>query len=156
MKLLILSDSHGAVENMELAVRLEQPDAVIHLGDHWRDACDLRDLFPDLPLYQVSGNCDRYAWQPDLEERRLTAFDGNIFFMVHGHQYGVKNGLLRLQLAAKEAGARVMLFGHTHRAYAEQLDDILLFNPGACSGYRPTYGLICVDGRSLNWEIKEL
>ena len=34
MKLLILSDSHGEQEFMQLAVRRERPDAVIHLGDH--------------------------------------------------------------------------------------------------------------------------
>lgn len=156
MKLLILSDSHGAVENMELAVQQEMPDAVLHLGDCWRDADDLRGIFPNLPLYQVAGNCDRYAYQPDLEERRITSFDSNVFFMVHGHQYGVKSGLLRLELAGREAGARVMLFGHTHRAYAEQVDDILFFNPGACSGYRPTYGIIFVNRQEISWEIKEL
>lgn len=156
MKLLILSDSHGAVDNMALAVRLEEPDAVLHLGDCWRDACDLRELFPGLPLYQVGGNCDRYAWQPDLEERMITSFCGNIFYMLHGHQYGVKNGLLRLELAAREAGARAMLFGHTHSAYAEQVDGILFFNPGACSGNCPTYGVIWVENQSLTWTIKEL
>ena len=38
MKLLILSDSHGEQEFMQLAVRRERPDAVIHLGDHCADA----------------------------------------------------------------------------------------------------------------------
>ncbi len=156
MKILILSDSHGAVENMELAVNMELPDAIIHLGDHVRDACDLMELFPEIPLYKVSGNCDRYAWQPDLEERLVWSFEGNVFCMVHGHQYGVKSSLLRLELAAREAGARVMLFGHTHRAYGEESNGILLFNPGACSGYRPTYGVIEAEEKDLRWEIREL
>ena len=33
MKLLIFSDSHGNVANMEDAVRLERPDRVLHMGD---------------------------------------------------------------------------------------------------------------------------
>ena len=39
MKLLILSDSHGEQEFMQLAVRRERPDAVIHLGDHSPALC---------------------------------------------------------------------------------------------------------------------
>ena len=33
MKLLVFSDSHGNVANMEDAVRREEPDQVLHLGD---------------------------------------------------------------------------------------------------------------------------
>ena len=46
MRILVLSDSHGNVDNMARAVELTAPDRVLHLGDCWRDAEDLRDLFP--------------------------------------------------------------------------------------------------------------
>lgn len=49
MKLLILSDSHGEQEFMQLAVRRERPDAVIHLGDHCADADRLAEEFCGLP-----------------------------------------------------------------------------------------------------------
>lgn len=58
MKYLVLSDSHGNVDNMVRAVELVKPHGIIHLGDGWRDVEELRELFPSLPLEQVPGNCD--------------------------------------------------------------------------------------------------
>lgn len=49
MKLLVFSDSHGNVANMEDAVRREEPDQVLHLGDVVRDADALRRRFPTFP-----------------------------------------------------------------------------------------------------------
>lgn len=46
MKYLVLSDSHGNVDNMVRAVELVKPHGIIHLGDGWRDAEELRELFP--------------------------------------------------------------------------------------------------------------
>ena len=38
MNILVLSDSHGNISNMEEAVEREKPDMILHLGDCWRDA----------------------------------------------------------------------------------------------------------------------
>ena len=46
MKYLVLSDSHGNVDNMVRAVELVKPQGIIHLGDGWRDVEELRELFP--------------------------------------------------------------------------------------------------------------
>ena len=66
MKLLILSDSHGEQEFMQLAVRRERPDAVIHLGDHCADADRLAEEFCGLPVLSVRGNCDLWGPAPFL------------------------------------------------------------------------------------------
>lgn len=50
MKYLVLSDSHGNVDNMVRAVELVKPHGIIHLGDGWRDVEELRQLYPRLPL----------------------------------------------------------------------------------------------------------
>ena len=34
-KILVLSDSHGNLQNMIWAVKKEKPDRIIHLGDCW-------------------------------------------------------------------------------------------------------------------------
>ncbi|MFQ7716849.1 MAG: hypothetical protein ACLRIT_10365 [Blautia sp.] len=36
-KILVLSESHGNVNNMVTAVRNTHPDQIIHLGDCWVD-----------------------------------------------------------------------------------------------------------------------
>ena len=41
MKVLIFADSHGYNMAMAFAVDREEPDAVIHLGDHAEDAREI-------------------------------------------------------------------------------------------------------------------
>ena len=130
MKILILSDSHGCVEAMETIVAREKPQAMVHLGDLWADG------------NQVAGNCDRYGWEPGQDQIRTVSLDHVVIYMTHGHLHGVKLSLLRLRLAAKEAGAQVALFGHTHRSFCRNQGDVLLINPGACGGSSGTYAVL--------------
>ena len=111
MKYLVLSDSHGNVDNMVRAVEREKPDGIIHLGDCWRDAEELHELFPRLPLEQVPGNCDFGRFEA-LE--RVLILDDHRVLIAHGHTMGVKTGLLRAQYRALEQNADLLLFGHTH------------------------------------------
>lgn len=138
MKLLIFSDSHKTQRHMVQAVRQESPDAVVHLGDHEQDAQKLIAQYPHLPLYQVCGNCDAGV-SPAV---RLLNLEGVRLFLTHGHLYGVKSGLLRAELAAREQQADVLLFGHTHRSFCAQKDGLWLLNPGTCGGRSPTYGVV--------------
>ena len=75
--------------------------------------------------------------------------------MTHGHLHGVKLSLLRLRLAAKEAGAQVALFGHTHRR--ELVHGVgtaaTVFNPGSLRD-GGSYGVIKVtDGQcEFSWK----
>ena len=45
-RILVLSDSHGNVNNMVTAVGRLHPDMIIHLGDCWADAEQLHRKFP--------------------------------------------------------------------------------------------------------------
>ena len=153
MKLLILSDSHGEQEFMQLAVRRERPDAVIHL-DHCADADRLAEEFCGLPVLSVCGNCD--LWGPPRAETLLRTFEGVRIFGTHGHRYGVKQGLLRFSLAAREQQAQVALFGHTHIPYCRQEGGLWLLNPGACGGRAPSCGIVTVDGGKAVCCVKDL
>ena len=140
MKVLVLSDSHGVIDSMARAVAAHDPDAVIHLGDCVPDAEELRIRFPNLTVYNVKGNND---WRDKTAERLLLTLEGVRILAVHGHQYGVRSGPLRLSYAAREAGAEVALYGHTHIPACERTEDGLwLLNPGACGKYSPTCGVI--------------
>ena len=139
MRLLILSDSHGNLQYMTQAVERLGPTHVIHLGDHTRDARDLAGRFPMTPLVSVRGNCD---YGDDTPEQRLADYGGVRVLMCHGHRHGVKSGLQRYLLAAKESLADVALFGHTHQAYCEEEGGVWLVNPGSCGGYAPTCAVI--------------
>lgn len=155
MRLLVLSDSHGDMTGLRLAVQRERPDAVVHLGDHALDAYTLAQEFSSLSVAYVRGNCDGpFPSCADTYSRRLA---GVQVFAAHGHRYGVKNGLLRFHLAAQENGASLALFGHTHVPYCQEENGIWLVNPGACRGLYATYAVITLeDGTVRDCRISEV
>ncbi len=147
-KILVISDSHGNWENAVEAVRKEEPDMLIHLGDGWSDMAHIRELFPNLPVEQVPGNCD-YAQEPPV---RVLIIEGRRIMICHGHTYGVKMSLLSLQLAAREKEAELVMFGHTHRVFYDWHNGVRMFNPGSIGapgyGIAPSYGILTVDAAS--------
>ena len=132
------------------AVMDEAPDQIIHLGDHIRDA-DLLESHVSCPVARVVGNCD--LMDPG-NEKLILEFSGVRFFVTHGHLYGVKTSLSRLTYAAMEACAHAALFGHTHCPLLQEHGGITLFNPGACGGYSPKYGIITIVNGIPTFELK--
>lgn len=156
MKLLVVSDTHGDAGQLERAIEQEKDaDALIFLGDGFRDTEDIEYLYPNMKIYLVSGNCDTGCYAPT---EGLAPFGGILFFYTHGHMYDVKNGLYKIAYAAKQRGADVVLFGHTHCAVTEKIDGITLFNPGSLSAWcgRGTYGVITIRSGSAEFEHKKL
>lgn len=154
MKILILSDSHGSVSNMERAVESVRPDAIYHLGDCWRDAEKLRRAFPDIPLEQVPGNCD---YQPLEPAEKLLFPGGKRVFLCHGHTRRVKTSLMEAGFLAEEQQLDVFLFGHTHRPLCDWRGKTMFLNPGSIGDYaHPTYAVLTIDGDAVNSRILEL
>lgn len=153
-KLCVFSDSHGCPEHMLRVIRQEAPDAVFHLGDGEGDLKAVRRAFPDLPLYQVRGNCDWASAAPALLR---TEVEGQKVFATHGHLYDVKMGrdYQRLRYAALEADARLVLFGHTHIPYHDRVWGMELVNPGSIGyGARPSYAVVTIDGKAIAADLK--
>ena len=155
MKILILSDSHSARSFMRLCVDKVQPDAIIHLGDYHSDGEVLAEFYPQIPLWQVPGNCDSHRGFICDPEIRIEKVCGVRLYMTHGHRHNVKTGLYALLRDARAANVQAVLFGHTHSAVCRQEDDGLwVLNPGSCGYYGGTAGLIEVEqGRILSCRI---
>ena len=128
MKILVLSDSHGAVSPMEQAVEQTSPDLILHLGDCWRDAERLAERYPDIPMEHVPGNCD---FRPTEPAERLLELRGKRILLCHGHTYGVKQSLVTAGFAAEEQQLDLFLFGHTHRPLVDRRGRTLFLNPGS-------------------------
>ena len=156
MKLLVFSDSHGCTGPMKAAIGRERPHAVIHLGDFWADGESLKEDFPNLPIYQVPGNCDQGRVRPGAPEILVRTFHEVPVYMTHGHLHHVKWSLLRLKLAAQESGARVVLYGHTHRSHCQQLGQLWLVNPWTCGGNSGTYAILTIKNETVVCEICSL
>ena len=134
MKLLILSDSHGYLFYLEQILQRERDaDVILHLGDGGDDLNAMTEYTQGKAVYVCRGNCDSVVH--GFPESLQLDFEGVRVFACHGHRYGVKYGLQKLYYAAKEAEARLCLFGHTHCPHSSFEEDFFMVNPGpAASG----------------------
>lgn len=140
LKILVFSDSHRSRSGMYQAIDAHQPDQVIHLGDLMSDVEDISYEYSSIPFCMVPGNCDGWTTSPAI---KLITLAGKTVLLSHGHLWGVKSGYEGAIAQAVKAGADILLFGHTHVPYCEQLDTGLwVMNPGPS---RYTYGLITIE-----------
>ena len=143
MKILVMSDSHSGMSFMRRCVETVKPDVMIHLGDHFDDAVQIGEEYPNIPLHQVPGNCDRYrmvAYHPEVLCYNVC---GVKLYMTHGHNHKVKMGLYALLADARAAGAQAVLYGHTHCADCHREEDGLwVLNPGSCGSYGGSVAII--------------
>lgn len=140
MRILVLSDSHRGIRPLHEAIAA-QPTAevVIHLGDSEIDLTAIAAQYPEKMFVSVLGNCD---WGIDLPTVAVKDFCGVRLFCTHGHRYGVKSGLETAKAAAREAGAQVLLYGHTHQAVTDYDNGLYVVNPGALKGIYPSYATL--------------
>ena len=152
MKILVLSDSHSTLSFMRRCIDRIGPDVIIHLGDHYDDGQAMMEEYPNIPLYQVPGNCDRYRCPPHVPEILIPRIGGVDLYMTHGHKHSVKSYLGALLRDARRAGVAAVLYGHTHVRDCHMEDDGLwVLNPGSCGYFGGSAGLLEIkDGRILS------
>ena len=160
MKVLIVSDTHGREQNLAEALEQTGPiDQLIHLGDVEGGAEHIRELAGDAPAAIIAGNNDFFC---DLPNERIFTLGGHRIFMTHGHGYFVHSGTLYLKREARKKGADIVMFGHTHKPYMEEDNELLVLNPGSLSlprqeGHRPTYIVMEIaDDGQISYELCSL
>lgn len=142
MKIIVFSDSHGDVDGMERVLREEKPYLALHLGDLCRDFEELQRRLPTQTMQNVCGNCDGFTETPD---QRVLRVEGRRILMMHGHRYHVKQSYGGAVFAAQEQGADILLFGHTHIPFCQDMDGLWVMNPGSCRGRGASYGVISLE-----------
>ncbi|NPV92947.1 MAG: metallophosphoesterase [Firmicutes bacterium] len=145
IRIAVFGDTHGDTDAATRALNaLGYLDLILHTGDHYTDAKKIsRELNQE--ILAVAGNCDPYSFGP--KEKTVT-IGGKKIFLTHGHQWGVKNGILNLFYRGKELGADLVVYGHTHRTAREDVDGMILLNPGSPSYPRDkhrTMALVTID-----------
>lgn len=162
MKVLIISDTHGRIDNVEMILKHTIPlgvGTILHCGDYVSDARKIQKFYPDIQVYYVYGNCDVGFGGASSE---VVTIEDVSFFLTHGHRYGVKWGDyddLLIDAIAHEA--QVAVCGHSHCAYIEQREDVLLLNPGSITQPRdtryPSYAIIEVkDGEIIEANVMQI
>lgn len=136
MKVLVVSDNHGDRDVLvDLVARYRgEVDGMFHCGDSELEPTD--SLWEDLIV--VRGNCD-YDSRFELQQVRKIGDD--TIFMVHGHHANVRFSLNELVNQAKNVGATIALYGHTHELGAEMNAGLLVLNPGSIRLPRGKYPL---------------
>ena len=147
MKVLVVSDTHGRDESLEMAVALEQPfDYLIHCGD-----VEGREFFiealAECPCTIVAGNNDFFSELPKEKEIEIGGLKALI---THGHYYYVNTGIEDIEREAEGRGFDIVMFGHTHRPIIDYHKDVIALNPGSLSyprqeGRRPSYMIMTID-----------
>ena len=123
-RVAIISDTHGLLRE-EVINYLKTCDYIVHGGDINTE--DVLNKLKDIaPLYVVRGNNDKGEWAEKLP-KELYIEIGNIrFYMVHNKK----------DISSKLKPIDVIIFGHSHKYFCENIEDILWLNPGSCGKRR--------------------
>jgi len=127
MKIVIASDNHYNTKVLEQIEERHQQDAdlFLHCGD---SQLPYESPLMD-PYLKVAGNCDRDRSYPDEELKNLITND--TLYMTHGHEHHVKSTMKPLERRAKELGATIACYGHSHCVDVYQENGLLVINPGS-------------------------
>jgi putative phosphoesterase len=122
VKIGLISDTHNFFDP-RLPEIFDGVDHILHAGDVG-DRLILGELEALAPVTAVLGNNDLDL---PIRETAITALGGKKFFVHHIVTPGLGQPI---QARIRAELPDVVVFGHTHKAYAEQIDGTLFLNPG--------------------------
>lgn len=154
MKLGIISDTHGLYDEAINEI-FAGVDGIIHAGDIGKLEI-IHRLETIAPVFAVEGNNDWFGAYPT---ERLEEINGQRVLIRHIfgelHQLD-RNAHQMLETRIPD----VLVFGHSHRPYRQQLNRTLLFNPGSAGPRRfnlpRTVGLLTLSPTSIEARIISL
>ena len=97
MRVVIVSDTHGRLGDLQEAVERSKPvDWVLHLGDVEGQQDEIADIaaMAGAKVAMVSGNNDFFS---SLRKELELVIGGVRIWMTHGHQYSVYQGIERIK-----------------------------------------------------------
>ncbi len=122
-RIAILSDTHGLLRPEILRI-VRTCDHILRGGDINQPEI-LDELRAVAPLYAVRGNNDK-EWAESLPQSLTVSIECVSFFMVHSKK----------DVPPELGAAQVVVFGHSHKYYEQELDGRLWLNPGSCGPRR--------------------
>ena len=129
MKLGLISDTHNYLDPRVLEV-FRGVQHILHAGDVGQQML-LAELEAIAPVTAVVGNTDSGL---PLRETELVTLEGKKFLIHHIVTPGV--GSPRIDARLRHEQPDVVMFGHTHKPFAEQFGQTLYFNPGSAGRKR--------------------
>lgn len=127
----VISDTHGALPETVPGI-FRGVEAIVHAGDVG-DPEILHRLRTVAPVTAVYGNIDRPSLRDRLPLVARSRIAGIPVVVTHGHQYGTPSPD---PLRSSHPEARLVCFGHTHRALVDDAPGTLVLNPGSAGSPR--------------------
>lgn len=152
----VISDTHGKLDKQVLSL-FAGVRRIIHAGDIGSEEL-IWELEKVAPVIAVRGNIDD-AKTMCYPNERMAVIEGRTFYV--RHQFATVEKMTAAQRhIIEQRMPDVVVFGHSHQAYAEQWRGTLLFNPGSAGPKRfslpRSVGLIEIQDEHITSRIVEL
>lgn len=154
MRIGVISDTHGRLRK-EVFDRFRAVQHILHAGD-----VGSPDLLVELeslaPVTAVWGNTDGFALRARTQAVAELELAGHRIVVEHGDRLGTPTPE---GLREAHPGARIIVYGHTHRPLVDDTDDVLVLNPGSAGaarfGISPSVGILTL-GDEISVELLDL
>ncbi len=145
----VVSETHGYL-NPRVPELLQGVDHILHAGDIG-DGGFAEALAEIAPVTVVRGNNDRTRPESLYPEEVSLKLEGFNFYLTHIVKVPKSPGHPSMQPYI-DTGADIVVYGHSHIAFQQEMGNILFFNPGAAGKRRfkvvPSIGFLeLADGR---------
>lgn len=165
MKIGVVSDSHGHIENLRRAVMAlykAGAEVIVHLGDDYDDVNALSDQ-ERTAIIQVPGVFSPYYQEPGIPNRIIEEWEGVRVLLTHtpaAHENDLPTDLDPAAVVAR-GEVRVVLSGHSHIPEVQEEGGVIWVNPGHVKNddkksYPPTYALLDITGIEIRVRIVDL
>lgn len=134
-RILVLGDFHMPGRAKEIPriiwdfVSKQEFDLIFCTGDLTSESVltQLRHLGP---VKAVRGNMDYL----DLPDHQIVTINDFKIGMTHGHFVYPRGNLKQLFSIAKKMKVDIFITGHTHSEFLEKVENVIIVNPGSCTG----------------------
>ncbi len=128
----LISDTHNPDRARQIPQKVltsfKDVDLIIHAGDLTTQSV-IDELEEIAPVMAIQGNMDRVAGF-DLPKARVIDVEGVRIGVAHGEVYP-RADTQQLLYLAKQLDVNILVTVHSHQPKIEQVEDILLLNPGS-------------------------
>jgi len=150
VKIGVISDTHNFLDP-RIPSLFKGVSHILHGGDIGLPRIIL-DLEQITPVTAVGGNTDEAAFNyPETDMVEL----GGLKFLLH-HIVDPRNLSEIIQRRINHEKPDVVVFGHTHKPFAERIGTILYFNPGYAGksrfGMERTVAVLDCSSEDLSWQ----
>ena len=153
----VVSDTHGYL-NPRVPELLQGVDHILHAGDIG-DGGIIESLSEIAPVTVVRGNNDRTGPESLYPKEVSLRLEGFGFYLTHIIKPPKKPDDPAITVYRQQA-VDIVVYGHSHIAYQQNIGNILFFNPGAAGKRRfkvvPSIGFLELDDGRVNGTIAAL